>query len=164
MIDTKDREELVAYLDGELIPDERAAVERRLGEDPEYAEELESLRGADALLDLYVVPDPRGDLVERVAARAKPRGRLLGMNPAIAAAAALLLVAALVVLTSGNGKLPESPIDPTSEAAIENLHALEYLALLEEVGEDAGAILEDPTLLDEASAILALAAEGSEDG
>jgi len=164
MITEKDREELVAYLDGELTPDERAAVERRLGEDPEYNREMESLRATDALLDLYVAPEPRGDLPERVSARAKPRGRLLRVSPAIAAAAALLLVAGLVFLSGGNGTVPETPLDTTPEAAIENLHALEYLALLDEVGEDADAILEDPTLLEEASAILALAAEGSEDG
>jgi hypothetical protein len=166
MIDRRDQEALVAYLDDELTPEERAAVVRRLGEDAEYAAELESLREVDALLDLYPAPEPRGDLAERVLARAGGLGRRLRLlRPVLAAAASLLVVATIIVALNREGPEPTPPGPaPTAEEAIENLEALEYLALVEEFGEDADAILEDPGLLEDTSAILALAGEGSEDG
>lgn len=44
-------EQLVAYLDGELSPEQAAEVERRLANDPEYRGRLEALRRTWQLLD-----------------------------------------------------------------------------------------------------------------
>jgi hypothetical protein len=44
-------EELVAYLDGELNPEQATRVERRLGEDPKYRARLNQLERAWDLLD-----------------------------------------------------------------------------------------------------------------
>ena len=167
MIETRDREELVAYLDGELGPEARAKVERRLREDAEYAREHDSLQATDTLLDLYPAPDPSGDLSDRILARVRAGGRLsrlLRLRPALATAASLLVVVTLVAVLARPGRdaTPEPQV-ATVEEAIENLHALEYLALFEEAGEDADAILEDAGLLDDASAILAMAAEETEE-
>ena len=44
-------EELVAYLDGELSPDQAARIERRMGEDPQYRARLNQLQRAWDMLD-----------------------------------------------------------------------------------------------------------------
>ena len=44
-------EELVAYLDGELSPDQAARIERRMAEDPTYRARLNQLERAWDLLD-----------------------------------------------------------------------------------------------------------------
>jgi anti-sigma-K factor RskA len=44
-------EELVAYLDGELSPDQAARIERRMGEDPKYRARLNQLQRAWDMLD-----------------------------------------------------------------------------------------------------------------
>jgi len=148
MIDDRLREDLVAYLDDELTPEERAEVERRVREEPEVARELESFRATDALLDRYPVPDRAVDLTERVLRRARRQGRLLRLRPLVAVAASLVILAAILVVLGGGNDTP-APVTKTdsTELAIENLHALEYMALLEEAGEDADALLGDVNLL-----------------
>jgi anti-sigma factor RsiW len=148
MIDDRVRENLVAYLDDELTAEERAEVERLVREDPEVARELESFRATDALLDEYPVPVGDVDLTERVLRKARRHGRLLRLRPLVAVAASLAILAAILfVLGDGNGE-PAQDIDPdVQELAIENLHALEYMALVEEAGEDADALLDDVDLL-----------------
>ena len=144
MIDVKTRENLVAYLDGELDPEEAASIERLIREDPAVDRELRSLRETDGLLDLYVAPELRTDLAPRVVARARRRRRMLRLVPAVALAASMLILAGILGLLSGGepAKAPAS-VDSDVQMAIENLHALEYMALAEEAGEDVDALLED---------------------
>jgi anti-sigma factor RsiW len=165
MIDEKAMEDLVAYMDGELDAEEREAVDRRLRDDPEYAAELASLREADALLDLYAAPEPTAGLTNRIVARAGSaglRGRLFRLRPVLAAAA-LLLIAGVLVLLQNDGTTPiVAPSASETELAIENLHVLEYMDLMDEAGQDVDDLIEDAPFLDDAPAILAMADEDPE--
>ena len=64
-LNDEERDELVAYLDGEL--DEQAArdVEARLGRDPRAKAEAEALRRTWNLLDYLPRPEPSGDFTHR---------------------------------------------------------------------------------------------------
>jgi anti-sigma factor RsiW len=53
-------EELAAYLDGELTPQDSRAVEERLARDPAYRQRLNDLQQADDVLDAL----PRSDVDE----------------------------------------------------------------------------------------------------
>ena len=46
-----DHDELTAYLDGELSPEERAAVEKRLAEDEAFRQRMQRMEDAWAMLD-----------------------------------------------------------------------------------------------------------------
>jgi anti-sigma factor RsiW len=150
MTHDKRLEDLVAYLDGELGPGETTALEAELRDDPELARELDSLRKTDALLDLYPEPTLDVDLASRVMARTRRPGRLVRFAP-LAALAAMLLIAAFLVI--GPWTVPEPIPTPPEPApapelvAIENLHALEYMDLLDEAGGDAAALEADVELL-----------------
>jgi negative regulator of sigma E activity len=103
-------EQLTAYLDGELDPAERAAVESALAADPALREELEALRRVSGLLRRHGPVDAPPDFVRGVLERARqepaPRTswwawlrRPFGMpleGLAVAAVAALVVVIALV--------------------------------------------------------------------
>ncbi|MHC4956918.1 MAG: anti-sigma factor family protein [Planctomycetota bacterium] len=105
-------ERLHAYLDNELAPEERSALEAELSADASLAAELEALRGVDRALDtLSGHMAPAGftqDVLARVAA---PRGRLLKLVLRVATAAAAILVAVMMTApghgpdasTAGNG-------------------------------------------------------------
>jgi anti-sigma-K factor RskA len=56
-------EELVAYLDGELSPDQATRVERRMAEDPKYAARLNQLQRAWDLLDTLNRSEANDDFV-----------------------------------------------------------------------------------------------------
>ncbi|NBB96144.1 MAG: hypothetical protein GVY16_10460 [Planctomycetes bacterium] len=69
------REQLSAYLDGELTADEAARVERAVAEDESLAEELQQLRATrDLLKGLARASAPEG-FAERIAAQAGQRQR-----------------------------------------------------------------------------------------
>jgi hypothetical protein len=58
--DRADRERILAYLDGRLAPDERRALELRLGREPELARAFEELAETDRELRLAIAAgDPR---------------------------------------------------------------------------------------------------------
>ena len=148
MSDARIREDLVAYLDGELTPEERTEVERLVREDPEVARELESFRATDALLDRYPGPDRTVDLTERVLRKARRHGRLVRLRPLMAVAASLAILAAILFILGDGNDEPKPTVGPDeTELAIENLHALEYMALVEEAGEETDALLGDVDLL-----------------
>ena len=152
MIDDTLREQLVAYLDGELPPEEASEVERRVREDPEVARELATLRETDALLDLYPGPTRQVDLTSRVVDRARRRGRLRRLRSALALAASILILTGiwLVVRDGGEPAPAPEPGEDAVEMAIENLHALEYMALLETTDQSdalAFALLESADLI-----------------
>ncbi|MEM9186345.1 MAG: zf-HC2 domain-containing protein, partial [Planctomycetota bacterium] len=130
---------LSAFLDGELAPDERAAVEQRIEADPEARLRLEGLRAAsstlrslppatapsglgEAVTARLATPDNQGHAAEPpVADRRLPFGRSRrGWAWAVAAVAASLLV---VALTQDNeapqelAKLPAAAGEVAFEAA-----------------------------------------------
>jgi anti-sigma factor RsiW len=152
MIDDKLREQLVAYLDDELTPGEASDVERRAREDPDVAREIETLRETDALLDLYPGPTRQVDLASRVVERARRRGRVRRIRAALALAASILILAGIWIVVRGGGETSPTPEpgESAAEMAIENLHALEYMALLEQTDQSdalAFALLESADLI-----------------
>src|SRR5205085_12576291 len=64
-----DRDELVAYLDGELDADGQQRVEARLGQDPRVRAEADTLRRAWEMLDYLPRPVPSQDFTERTLTR-----------------------------------------------------------------------------------------------
>src|SRR4051812_6206828 len=64
-----DRDELVAYLDGELDADGQQRVEARLGQNPHVRAEADSLRRAWEMLDYLPRPEPSQDFTERTLTR-----------------------------------------------------------------------------------------------
>jgi anti-sigma factor RsiW len=64
-LDEKTREELTAYLDGELDEHAAAQLEDRLRRDPNLRRELEGLRRAWDLLDFLPQPDPSPEFTTR---------------------------------------------------------------------------------------------------
>jgi anti-sigma factor RsiW len=104
--DEKVREELVAYLDGELPPEENLRIERRLAEDGLYRQTLQELERAWDLLDalprtqpdenftrttVEMVVTSAAEDVENLKSQSLRRRRLAMMT-----AAAAIVVAALV--------------------------------------------------------------------
>ncbi|QDT52282.1 hypothetical protein Pan44_02910 [Caulifigura coniformis] len=109
---SRDFDELLsAYLDGEVSPEERAAVERRLEQSPGLRETLDELSEVGDLI--RGLPRARApvDLPERVVAAIAPkplvrnvetkRRRLFGMWPVMAAGSVLAAGVAIVVLLPG---------------------------------------------------------------
>ena len=87
---------LHAYMDGELAPEEAAAVEKALASDPNLAAELRLLGRVDDALGTLPGCEAPEDLAERVLTAAKRRrGLLLRVCLPLAAAAAAALVALL---------------------------------------------------------------------
>jgi anti-sigma factor RsiW len=99
------REELVAYLDGELDSEEALRVERRLGEDAAYRQALQELEKTWDLLDVlpHIQPDEdftrtTVEMVALSAAEDVEQVQRLGerrRRAALVASAAAVLVAAL---------------------------------------------------------------------
>lgn len=119
------REELLSgYVDGELSPRDRAAVEAHLAATPAAAAEVDELRWLDALVAGVRPPRVAGgewaaawsSIAERIAAprpqaaaRAGRRGRLRGLWWVAAAAALVLAVGLSGWLGSGPRTTPPSP-------------------------------------------------------
>lgn len=100
---------LSAYLDGEVSPEERAAVERRLEQSPQLRETLDELSEVGDLIRRLPKPRAPKDLPERVVAAiaTKPlastaappkRIRLFGTWPILAAGTVLAACVMIVVL------------------------------------------------------------------
>jgi anti-sigma factor RsiW len=64
-LDERTREELTAYLDGEMDEPAAAALEKRLRSDPQLQRELESLKRAWDLLDFLPQPEPSPEFTAR---------------------------------------------------------------------------------------------------
>ncbi len=67
-----EREDLVAYLDGELAGEARRDVEVRLSLDPRWRAEAEALKRAWDLLDFLPRPEPSPDFTQRTLSRLEP--------------------------------------------------------------------------------------------
>jgi anti-sigma factor RsiW len=103
-------EQLYAYLDGELGPEETARVESALASEPALAAELDLLRGVDRALGTLPGHEAPDDLADRVLeeARRRGRGRLVRLALPLAAAAALALALFLPGQHgNGNGLIEE---------------------------------------------------------
>src|SRR5262245_53067800 len=99
-------EEIVAYLDGELSPEESARIERRLASDESYRQQLQGVERAWKALDELQMPTAgdkfarttmqmtvdaaRAELLEKTAAVPIARRRTRLANWLVAAAAAAL--------------------------------------------------------------------------
>lgn len=104
---------LAAYADGELGPDERAAVERHLDACPDCAALLASLRTADASLSRFPEVEPPADLREKL--YAIPGRRRFGfgldvllrpsLQPAFAAAAVVLTLFTFYVFSPAKAQI-----------------------------------------------------------
>ncbi|MGI8923729.1 MAG: DUF4349 domain-containing protein [Fimbriimonadales bacterium] len=109
------REDLKAYLDGEL-PEERAAEVRHAIEfDPSLREETESFgRIGDSLRNMTIGPEPRGAEAARAASVTQKKWWLTA-SAGIAAAAACLLIAMVVVRGVDRGMSETAAPDLASE-------------------------------------------------
>ena len=98
-------EELHAYLDGELSPEDAARVEAAAESDAALAAELAALRDVDRALDGLPGLDAPADFTDRVvrAVKRRRRGLLLRIALPAAAAAALVLAVILPGKDIGNG-------------------------------------------------------------
>lgn len=145
-----DHELLVAYLDGELAPDEALQVEQRLSEDDEFRRLLKGLQDAWDLLD--ELPQPTLDdgftrtTVEMVAVRMNEevtRQTSNGLSaPAVRRVAAAIAVALcctvgfLVVRTAQQTPDEQLLRDLPIVEQVVNYSQIEDLAFLEALAED----------------------------
>jgi hypothetical protein len=115
-----DRDELVAYLDGELTPEEQQRVEARLSRDPRARAEADTLQRAWDLLDHLPRPEPSRDFTDRTLSRvsalrpvapATPWYRRPAVTYSAWAAVALLALALGYWLTPPAHTVPPQPVD-----------------------------------------------------
>jgi len=76
----EEREELIAYLDGELDPHATQALEKKLGADARIQAELDSLRRTWNLLDFLPKPEPSPNFTQRTVSSVLP-ARQVGPPP-----------------------------------------------------------------------------------
>lgn len=79
-----EREQLIAYLDGELAQTESQVIEKRLNSDPRYRAEADAMRRTWNLLDFLPKPEPSANFTNRTV------DRLAALKPASAGAGARL--------------------------------------------------------------------------
>jgi anti-sigma factor RsiW len=135
-----EREELVAFLDGELTEDDAHKVEAKLNLDPRTRAEVEALRKTWDLLDYLPKPEPSANFtnrtLERIAPVRKtqtmPRRRFRVAALGLAWAAALLI--AVAAGYSGMALFLKSR-GPTDKDLARDLRVIENQHLYE-VGED----------------------------
>lgn len=112
----EEKDDLVAYLDGELSEDETQALEARLSKDPAARAELDSLRQVYGLLDYLPRPEPSDNFTNRTMERLSlaGSGRVTEKVPQPASARWLLPLgwAAMVLLVFGAGWLGAGYIWP----------------------------------------------------
>jgi hypothetical protein len=68
-LEDREREELVAFLDGELTGDEARAIERKISLDPTARAEADTLRRTWDLLDFLPRPEPSASFTEKTLTR-----------------------------------------------------------------------------------------------
>ncbi len=93
-------EQLTAYLDGELPPQEAQQVRQLIDSDPAWADAYRQMNSLSAAMDLVQVPAVRAGLADEIVAKVQARGpatpvRVIRLLVPLAAAAAIV-VAALV--------------------------------------------------------------------
>jgi anti-sigma factor RsiW len=132
-----EREDLVAYLDGELDEEKARAIEARINLDPRMRTEAEALRSAWDMLDYLPRPEASPAFTHRTLERVTRQPATMrvggGRWRALAAAvgwAAALLVAALLGYGGGNAWLAQYPTD---DDLVRDLRILDNKRLYEPV-------------------------------
>lgn len=138
-----EREQLIAFLDGELTEADAQAVERKLHTDPKYRAEADALRQTYNLLDYLPKPEPSKTFTNRTLDRVGPVRSTLALPPVgglrrwalrLSWVAAVLLVG--LAGYAGVGRLPPgqkaTTFDLTPEQEMEL--ARDY-RLLEQLGQ-----------------------------
>ncbi len=143
-----EREQLIAYLDGELAQTESQLVEKRLNTDPRFRAEADAMKRTWNLLDFLPKPEPSANFtnktVDRLAALkpapAASSTRLRVWVPRVAWVAGLLL-AVLVGYAVAGRMLPGTPpsssgLSPEAEQRLaRDLRVIEQLGLFQHVDD-----------------------------
>jgi len=135
MVSEQDFERLSAYIDRELPPDEQAALEQRLQNEPDLRRELDELRIiVQAVRGLPAVQRPRDftltpEMVATGQPSSKPRFLLFPATPLVSAlssvAAALLLIAGGLLLFTSTGPMSGADSAPAPVAIQPTFEALD---------------------------------------
>lgn len=141
-LNENEREELIAYLDGELAQTDAQTVEKKLTSDPRYRAEAEAMRRTWNLLDFLPKPEPSANFTNRTVSRlsvvrpaapavpAAPRRRWwLGVGWAAA-----LSVAVFVGYGATNRLAPEARPTGRDLTADADARLARDLRLLEQMG------------------------------
>jgi hypothetical protein len=137
-----ERDDLVAYLDGELSEERSRAIEARLNVDPAARAEAEALRRTWDLLDYLPRPEPSSSFTHRTLERLAP---VTGRQPAVgrwpmwkrglfgAGWAAALVVAAVGGSTAFFLAVPPAPRPPGEAELVRDLMLIENKRLYDVV-------------------------------
>jgi hypothetical protein len=157
----QDREDLVAYLDGELDEERARAVEAKIAVDAHYRAEMAALKQTWELLDHLPRAEPSGTFTHRTLERlALTRGAATGIMPAqrrglvlaLTWSAAVLAAAGVSFWVAGRWYPPEPPSVAGNRPAAEEVlkqhrHLIQHWPLYELVGDFATLqALSDPDL------------------
>jgi anti-sigma factor RsiW len=134
---TEIRENLAAYLDGEIEGASRRTMDAHLSGCPDCLAEKRAQAAAWRLLDMAGAPPAaRAGLKDRILARTRTAGpgRVMRLrHPAVAAAAAVLLVAGgTIVYLNRSPGTPAPSTGAPSDQLLENLAVLESLDVLQD--------------------------------
>ena len=125
-LEQSELEDLGAYLDGELAPEQAQRVQQLLAQDPAWQEAAGRLKSLDEALGLYDVPACDNGLSERIIANVRKAGRV---SPAIRiirwvaplAAAAAIVLAVLIGNPWQTTKMTPSAGPSLETFTVENL-------------------------------------------
>jgi len=148
-LNDNEREELIAYLDGELAQTDAQTVEKKLNTDPRYRAEAEAMRRTWNLLDFLPKSEPSANFTNRTVSRLSAVRPTLAATPAAPMRrwwlgvgwAAAMVTAVLVGYAATNKFTPDvrpSARDLTAEAdarLARDLRLLEQLGLLQYVDD-----------------------------
>ena len=114
------RDQLSAYLDGQLPADEAAAVAERIAADPRWRAAAEAYGRLDVVLDRWTTPRMRRDLTAAILAEARrkpPRPAWVRWVAPLSAAAAIVVA----VMLSIDGPAPRVASDPPLHERVERV-------------------------------------------
>jgi anti-sigma factor RsiW len=147
-LNDRDRENLTAYLDGELDRKTAQALEAKINLDPEARQEVEDLKRAWGMLDYLPKPSPPADFTHRTMerlslekmGRAIQTGNMARHRAAVwwraAGWAAAILVAAGVGLGAGQFLFPKSEaVIDSDESLVRHLRVLDKWRQYENVDD-----------------------------
>jgi anti-sigma factor RsiW len=143
-----EREQLIAYLDGELAQTDAQSVEKRLHTDPRFRAEADAMRRTWNLLDFLPQPEPSANFTNRTVDRlsalkpapAGSKDRWRTWLPPVAWVAGLLL--AVLVGYAASGRLVPQ-VNPSSadlppdaeQRLIRDLRVIEQLGVFQNVDD-----------------------------
>jgi anti-sigma factor RsiW len=151
----QERDDLVAYLDGELSEEEARALDAKLNLHPQARSEAEALRRTWELLDFLPRPEPSATFTHRTLERVVPlSGQALARSHQVRQRVrtglfALGWAAALLLASVGGyaGYQVVNPPGPTEEDLVRDLRLIENKPLYDLVGDiEYLRALDDPSL------------------